>query len=137
MENLLSAAPVYVGSCHCGAVQFTVAAEVTDIYRCDCSLCRMKGALMTSVHEDAFTLRTGADVLREHNWNTGVARHFFCSVCGIYPFHRKRTMPDHYGVNVNCLSGFDASGLTVRQAEGKGMTVAAEGARDAWPGPRA
>ena len=62
MENLLSAAPVYVGSCHCGAVQFTVAAEVTDIYRCDCSLCRMKGALMTSVHEDAFTLRTGADV---------------------------------------------------------------------------
>ncbi len=136
MESLLSASPVYGGSCHCGAVQFSVAAEVTDIYRCDCSLCRMKGALMTSVHEDAFMLRAGADVLGEYNWNTGVARHFFCSVCGIYPFHRKRTMQDHYGVNVNCLSGFDASGLTVRHAEGKGMTVAAEVAREAWPGPR-
>ena len=96
----------------------------------------MKGALMTSVHEDAFTLLAGADVLSEYNWNTRVARHFFCSACGIYPFHRKRTMPDHFGVNVHCLEGFDAAGLAVRAAEGKGMTVKAEGARGAWAGPR-
>ena len=126
----------YEGSCHCGAVTFRIAADITDIYRCDCSLCRMKGALMTSVHEDHFELLTGAGKLSEYNWNTGVARHFFCAKCGIYPFHRKRTMPDHYGVNVNCLAGFDASALTVRQAEGLGMSVNPEGARDLWTGPR-
>lgn len=128
--------PAYEGSCHCGAVQFRITAEITDLYRCDCSLCRMKGALMTTVHEDAFTLLTGADALGEYNWNTGIARHFFCAVCGIYPFHKKRAMPDHYGVNVHCLKGFDAAGLSVRQASGLDMTVRAEGARDAWTGPR-
>jgi hypothetical protein len=127
---------MWEGACHCGAVRFRVAAQITDIYRCDCSLCRMKGALMTSVHEDAFTLLSGADVLSEYNWNTGVARHFFCSVCGIYPFHRKRAMPDHYGVNVNCLAGFDPSRLKVRQASGRDMTVKGLAARDLWTGPR-
>jgi len=126
----------YEGSCHCGAVTFRIEAEITDVYRCDCSLCRMKNALMTSVHEDHFTLLSGAEMLSEYNWNTGIARHFFCAKCGIYPFHRKRAMPDQYGINVNCLTGFDASALPVRQAEGKGMTVAPAGARDIWTGPR-
>ena len=124
------------GACHCGAVQFQIEADITDVYRCDCSLCSMKNALMTSVHKDDFTLVAGEDVLSEYRWNTGVARHFFCSKCGVYPFHRKRAMPDHYGVNVNCLQGFDTSAVKVRQAEGKGMTVNPDGARDAWPGPR-
>ncbi len=126
----------YDGACHCGAVQFRIVGDITDVYRCDCSLCRMKGALMTSVHEAAFTLVTSEDKLREYNWNTGVARHFFCAVCGIYPFHKKRAMPDHYGVNVHCLKGFDAAGLSVRQASGLEMTVKAEGARETWTGPR-
>ena len=124
------------GSCHCGAVQFRIEADITDVYRCDCSLCSMKNALMTSVHEDNFTLAAGEDMLSEYRWNTGVARHFFCSNCGIYPFHRKRAMPDYYGINLNCLKGFDASALQVRQAEGKGMTVNPDGARDVWSGPR-
>jgi len=124
------------GSCHCGSVQFRILADITDVYRCDCSLCRMKNALMTSVHKDDFTLVAGEEALSEYRWNTGVARHFFCSKCGIYPFHRKRAMPDHYGVNVNCLHGFDVSSLKVRQAEGKGMSVNPAGARDLWTGPR-
>jgi hypothetical protein len=128
--------PAYEGSCHCGAVTFRIAAEITGVYRCDCSLCRMKGALMTTVHEDAFTLLAGADLLSEYNWNTGIARHFFCSKCGIYPFHRKRAMPDHYGVNVHCLTGVDGSALAVRQAEGRGMSVRDGAARDLWTGPR-
>ena len=91
---------------------------------------------MTSVNEDAFTLLAGADVLSEYNWNTGVARHFFCSTCGIYPFHKKRAMPDHYGVNVKCLEGFELAGRVVRQADGRGMSVKPDGAREAWIGPR-
>jgi hypothetical protein len=131
-----SALKVWNGACHCGAVRFRIEADLADLYRCDCSLCRMKGALMTSVHEDRFTLIAGEDSLTEYRWNTSVARHFFCKICGIYPFHRKRAMPDHYGVNVNCLEGFDPAGRPVRQAEGKGMTVNPAGAREAWPGPR-
>jgi hypothetical protein len=136
MDAGLTVMPIWTGSCHCGAVRFRIEAEIVDLYRCDCSLCRMKGALMTSVHKDQFTLLEGGSVLSEYNWNTKVARHFFCSVCGIYPFHRKRAMPDHYGINVHCLGGFDPAGIAVRQAEGKGMTVAPDGRGAIWTGPR-
>ena len=52
---------------------------------------------------------------------THTARHFFCKVCGIYPFHRKRVTPDHFGVNVYCLEDFDPSGIPVRRTVGAGM----------------
>lgn len=128
--------PLYRGSCHCGAVQFEIETEITDLYTCDCSLCSKKNALITTVHEDKFKLLAGADKLTLYQWNSKIARHFFCSVCGIYPFHRKRSMPDHYGINVRCLEGFDASTIAVRQAEGKTMSVVAESPRPDWTGPR-
>lgn len=128
---------LYHGSCHCGGVQFQIDAEITDIYTCDCSLCAKKNALMTTVAEDKFTLLAGADKLTLYQWNTKIARHYFCSVCGIYPFHRKRSMPDHYGVNVRCLEGFDASAMPVRHADGKTMTLAEQNPAGGWSGPKA
>jgi len=127
---------VYSGSCHCGAIRFEIDTEITDLYTCDCSLCSKKNALMTSVHESRFTLLAGEDKLTLYQWNARIARHYFCSVCGIYPFHRKRSMPDHYGVNVRALDNFDPSKIAVRQAEGKGMTLVDPNARNDWPGPR-
>jgi hypothetical protein len=49
------------------------------------------------------------------------ARHYFCRTCGIYPFHRKRMTPDHFGVNVFCLDDFDPAGIPVRRTIGAGM----------------
>jgi hypothetical protein len=90
----------------------------------------MKDALMATVHQDAFTLLSGADVLSEYNRNTGVARHFLCARGGITPFQRKRAKPDHCGVELHCLTGLDASTLAVRQAEGRGMSVRESAALD-------
>lgn len=73
---------------------------------------------MAMVHKDDFELIAGQDALREYRFNTGVARHFFCGTCGIYPFHRKRMAPDHYGINVSCLEGFDPAGIPVRETRG-------------------
>ena len=128
--------PVYHGSCHCGAVRFEIDVEITELTTCDCSLCVKKNALMTKVHESRFALLVGADALAEYRWNTKIARHFFCSRCGIYTLHRKRAQPDHYGVNVFCLDGFDPAAVPVRRTEGAGMSLVSEGARDEWPGPR-
>lgn len=114
---------LYEGSCHCGAVVFRVEAAPTELTMCDCTLCRRKNALMFQVHESALRIVKGEDVLSLYQWNTGVARHYFCSRCGIYPFHRKRSAPDHYGVNVHCLEGFDASAVPIRHADGLGMSV--------------
>jgi hypothetical protein len=35
------------GACHCGAVKFEVRTPIVPAGRCNCSLCRRKGALMT------------------------------------------------------------------------------------------
>ena len=128
--------PIHSGSCHCGAVKFKIESDITELTTCDCSICVKKNAVMTKVHESAFELQTDESALTEYNWNTNIARHFFCNICGIYTFHRKRAQPDHYGVNVFCLDGFDPTPITVRATEGLSMSVKTDGARDVWPGPR-
>jgi hypothetical protein len=129
--------PTHFGSCHCGAVRFRIDAEIVELTTCDCSLCVKKNALMTKVHESELTILSGEAALRLYQWNTGRAKHYFCGQCGIYTFHRKRAAPDHYGVNIHCLDGYDRAGVPVRATEGKGMTVVDPAARPEWPGPRA
>ena len=109
------------GTCHCSAVQFEIDTDFPELTTCDCSICRRRNAVMVKVHESRFRLLRGADALRLYQFHTMTAMHYFCGVCGIYPFHRKRLAPDHYGVNVFCLEGFDATGIPVRATVGAAM----------------
>ncbi|NUW57863.1 GFA family protein [Cronobacter muytjensii] len=108
------------GQCHCGAVKFTV--ELTDglntARRCNCSYCRMRGAVVVSAPLTGITVLEGKEKLTEYRFNTRQAAHYFCSVCGIYTFHQRRSNPDQYGVNVACLDGispFDFPEITVTE----------------------
>ena len=109
------------GSCHCGSVQFEVTGTLDDFTMCDCTLCVKKNAVMYKVHESGLKILSGEDKLRLYQWNTRVAKHYFCGMCGIYTFHRKRAAPDHYGVNVFCLAGIDLSRVSVRRVDGRTM----------------
>ena len=109
------------GSCHCGAVRFEIETDFPELTTCDCSICRKKNALMVKVHESSFKLLQGEASLTEYQFHTRTARHFFCKVCGIYPFHRKRLTPDYLGINVFCLEGFQPEGIPVRQTVGAAM----------------
>jgi len=124
------------GSCHCGAVQFRVDAIIVELTTCDCSLCVKKNAVIAKVPEQALTIVDGEDMLTLYQWNTRRAKHYFCSRCGIYVFHRKRAAPDHYGINVFCLDGFDVSSIPVRATQGANMTLEDPTARAEWQGPR-
>lgn len=95
------------GSCHCGAVKFTAELPfgLSSARRCTCSICRMRGAVaVTSTHE-GFIITQGEDKLATYRFNTMSAEHHFCSVCGIYTHHKRRSNPDQLGVNVACLEG--------------------------------
>ncbi|WP_336976809.1 GFA family protein [Altererythrobacter fulvus] len=99
-------ARLHQGSCHCGTVRFTV--ELPEDFagtRCNCSICARKGAVTTYAPLESLTVTQGADALSVYSFNTGVAKHHFCSHCGIHCFHQTRSMPDKYGVNVACLEG--------------------------------
>jgi len=126
----------YDGACHCGAVRFRIEGRIAELTTCDCSLCRARNALMAKVPEEALTVLAGEEALTLYEWNTRRAKHYFCSRCGIYVFHRKRAAPDHFGVNAFVLAGFDPASVPHRATEGESMTIEDPAARPEWPGPR-
>jgi hypothetical protein len=93
----------YEGGCHCGAVRFRVIVDKHEAVDCNCSICRKKGFLHLIVPPEQFTLLSGADVLTTYTFNTGTAKHTFCSICGIHAFYRPRSHPDKIDVNIHCL----------------------------------
>ena len=97
----------YEGACHCGAVRFNVRLSqgLHGARRCTCSLCRMRGAVVVTAKATDLTVTEGKDALSLYRFNTGTAKHYFCSHCGIYTHHQRRSDPSQIGVNVACLKG--------------------------------
>lgn len=99
--------PVHRASCHCGSVvlELSLPKGLVDPRRCDCSMCRRRGAIVASVPLNGITIIKGEDKLSLYQFNTHTAKHYFCSVCGIYTHHQRRSHPEQYGFNVACLEG--------------------------------
>ena len=92
------------GGCHCGMVRFAVLApDEVEVKECNCSVCRMTGFIHLIVEADRFRLLSGEDKLTTYRFNTGTAKHHFCSLCGIKSFYVPRSKPDGFSVNVRCL----------------------------------
>ena len=94
----------YKGSCHCGAVSFEIEApEKLEVEDCNCSVCTKAGFLHLILPMRNFKLLKGREQLENYTFNTGVAKHSFCKICGIKPFYTPRSNPDGIDVNVRCL----------------------------------
>ena len=91
------------GSCHCSAVQFVINASLKGFRRCNCSICRRKGAIMAICRIEDFQLISGANTLSCYKWNSQQAEHFFCRICGIYTHQKRRTDPTSYAFNLGCI----------------------------------
>ena len=91
--------------CHCGSIEanINVAENLEKILRCNCSLCKRKGAVMSMVKNENFKITKGEDKLKIYQFHTKVAKHYFCSVCGIYTHHNPRSNPAMTGFNLGCL----------------------------------
>jgi hypothetical protein len=76
----------------------------------------MRGALAVSANLDGITFEQGRDALTLYQFNTQSAKHYFCSKCGIYTHHQRRSNPNEFGVNAACIDGvspFDFAEVTV------------------------
>jgi hypothetical protein len=107
-------------------VQFEVELEngLEDLRRCNCSLCRRKGAIMATVPVERLRVVKGADMLTLYRWNTGTAKHYFCRRCGIYTHHQRRSIPSQVGFNVACLEGVDPFALgDIRIGDGAALSL--------------
>jgi hypothetical protein len=94
-------------TCHCGTVvlELDLPDGIVDPRRCDCSMCKRRGAIVASVALSGIKVISGGEALKLYQFNTHVAKHYFCSSCGIYTHHQRRSFPDQYGYNVGCLEG--------------------------------
>jgi hypothetical protein len=109
----------FSGGCHCGAVRFEVDAPAdAELHSCNCSVCSMTAYLHLIVPKQRFRLLSGTERLTTYRFNTGVAAHTFCSVCGIKSFYVPRSHPEGFSVNARCLDGGPLGNATVRQFDG-------------------
>jgi hypothetical protein len=94
-------------ACHCATVRFEVRLSdgLKTARRCTCSYCRMRGAIAVSAELGNIAFLSGENALSVYSFNTGAAKHYFCSKCGIYTHHQRRSNPNQYGINAACLEG--------------------------------
>jgi hypothetical protein len=120
------------GGCHCGRVRFEVTAparlEVTD---CNCSICSKFGFLHLIVSADQFVLVAGRGDLTTYTFNTGVAKHTFCSHCGVKSFYIPRSHPDGVSVNARCIDSETIESMSITPFDGRNW----ESARSTLHGP--
>jgi hypothetical protein len=109
-----------IGGCHCGAVEYEVMVSRQNlVHECNCSICSKSGYIHLIVPAKDFKLLTGADKLSEYRFKTGVARHLFCSQCGIKSFYVPRSNPGGFSINVNCLDLPEEIVMTVEAFDGQ------------------
>ncbi len=108
------------GGCHCGAVRFEAALpDRVEAQSCNCSICAKTGFVHVIVPESRLRLLQGSEALETYTFNTGVARHHFCRVCGIKSFYRPRSNPDGWSVNARCLDDAEALDIQIEPFDGR------------------
>ena len=110
----------HIGGCHCGRVRFEVIAPSRlSVSECNCSMCSKSGFLHLIVPKSRFRLVQGEESLTTYTFNTQVAKHFFCSVCGVKSFYVPRSHPDGYSVNARCLDDGTIESLAIEPFNGR------------------
>ena len=111
------------GSCHCGAVRFTVDGAPEQALECNCSHCSRKGFLLWFVPGSALQVTAGDGAMTEYRFNRHAIRHLFCPTCGCQPFGLG-TMPDGTptaAINLRCLEDFELDAVPRVPFDGRAL----------------
>ena len=114
----------YDGSCHCGAIKFSYdGEEITAGVRCTCSICRRKGALMSSeaIPLENLTIEADEADIGLYQFDSKIAKHYFCRKCGIYTHNEMLRFPGKCRVNLGCIDDVDTAELEVVIFDGKNL----------------
>jgi hypothetical protein len=112
------------GSCHCGSVKFSFEEEdITSGMRCTCSYCERRGSALSkfTLSKDDLNIKAKDDAMGMYQFDTKIAKHFFCHSCGIHPFLETVRAPGQFRVNLGCLDGIDVDKLEIVLFDGKNL----------------
>ena len=113
------------GGCHCGRVRFEVTAPAAlTVADCNCSICSKVAYLHLIVSAGNFALTSGRESLSTYTFNSGVAKHLFCTHCGVKSFYIPRSHPDGVSVNVRCIESDTIESMTVVPFDGRHWEIA-------------
>jgi hypothetical protein len=109
----------FTGGCQCGAVRFEVRLDTrTAAHACNCSMCSRMGYIHLIAPKRDFKLLKGKDALSEYTFNTGIARHMFCKICGVKSFYRPRSNPNCWSVNLRCIDDREVMDVDILPFDG-------------------
>lgn len=107
------------GQCHCGEVTFEFYnSPEFVVWDCNCSICLMKRNVHVVVPASKFSLLSGADQLTTYTFNTHVAKHKFCKVCGVQAYYIPRSNPDGIAITVACVDRTTVRSVTTKTFDG-------------------
>ena len=66
-----------------------------------------------------FTLTKGEEYLILYQFNSNIAKHYFCKKCGIYTHHNRKSDPNGMGVNLGCVDELDATDYDTISFDGR------------------
>lgn len=119
MSSSSSEMVLHRGGCHCGEVEYEVLAPShLHVYNCNCSICTKKQNRHFIVPKSRFKLLKGAEYLTTYTFNSHLAKHMFCRICGVQSFYQPRSNPDGYGIMPHCLDPSTVTGMTVEDFNG-------------------
>ena len=107
----------YIGSCHCESVKFTLQTNLENVGQCNCSFCKRRNAIMALEKKEAINIMHGVENLKLYQFNTNVAKHYFCTKCGIWVYSNRRFDPSGIAVNLGCIDEINTFELKVKLAD--------------------
>ena len=99
--------------CHCGAVvaEINLEKKIDELMRCNCSMCKRKGTIYKIIKKEDLKIIKGETKIKTYQFNTKVAKHYFCSECGSHTHNLRRSDPNTFGINMGCIDEIDANEL--------------------------
>jgi len=110
----------YTGSCHCGAIQYEVEADIKEVLECNCSICRRRGYLLAFISREQLKLKTPESKMATYTFNKHVIKHRFCPVCGSGVFGEANDPKGNptAAINVRCLDNVDLGKIKINHYDG-------------------
>ena len=111
----------YTGSCHCQSITFEFNAPLIHSgMHCNCSICKRKGALLTSFTVPSERVKVNDKNLSHtcYQFGSKVAKHYFCDNCGIFTSVSTRLNPGERRFNLGCIDGLDIQSLQIEYYNG-------------------
>jgi len=100
----------FLASCHCRSHQIEIqipSDSPPTLLNCNCSICSKKGFIHLITPKSRFKLLKpeSESKLSCYTFNTHIAKHLFCGICGICVYYIPRSNPDGVSVNYRCVEG--------------------------------